>query len=144
MANQTPSRLGKILQGLLFTLIGIGLLGIAVNLTLDRREFLARAQTADGVVSHLNAGGSHPEIAFTTRSGEQISYPQGGFIFGYQKDQPVRVHYLPEQPAVSAIVDDLAALWATPGVLGLIGLVFFISGLARGIGRGAVHSLKGL
>ncbi|PNQ92413.1 hypothetical protein CCU68_11770, partial [Pseudomonas gingeri NCPPB 3146 = LMG 5327] len=58
MANQTPSRLGKILQGLLFALIGIGLLGIAVNLTLDRREFLARAQTADGVVSHLNAGGS--------------------------------------------------------------------------------------
>lgn len=90
MANSTPSRLGKILQGLLFVLIGIGLLVIAGNLTLERREFIASAQTADGIVSDLNAGGSHPEIAFTTGSGEKISYPQGGFIFGYQKDQPVR------------------------------------------------------
>ena len=57
MANSTPSRFGKILQGLLFALIGIGLLVIAVNLTLDRREFLASAQTADGIVSDLNAGG---------------------------------------------------------------------------------------
>jgi len=147
MANSTPSRLGKILQGLLFALIGLVLLGIAVNLTLDRREFLAHAQTADGIVSHLNAGGSHPEIAFTASGGEKVSYPQGGFIFGYQKDQPVRVYYLPEQPANSAIVDDPAALWATPGVLGGIGLVFIIAGLARGIrprGRGAVHSHKGL
>lgn len=147
MANSTLSRLGQILQGLLFALIGVVLLGIAANLTLDRREFLAHAQTADGIVSHLNAGGSHPEIAFTTRSGEKISYPQGGFIFGYQKDQPVRVYYLPEQPANSAIVDAPAALWATPGVLGGIGLVFIIAGLTRGIrqrGRGAVHSQKGL
>ncbi len=95
MANSTPSRFGKILQGLLFALIGIGLLVIAVNLTLDRREFLASAQTADGIVSDLNAGGSHPEIAFTSSTGEKISYPQGGFIFGYQKDQPVRVYYQP-------------------------------------------------
>ncbi|WP_248794891.1 DUF3592 domain-containing protein [Pseudomonas sp. MWU13-2105] len=147
MANLTPSRLGQILQGLLFALIGIVLLGIAVNLTLDRRVFLAHAQTAVGIVSHLNAGGSHPEIAFATRSGEKISYPQGGFIFGYQKDQPVRVYYLPEQPASSAVVDDPAALWATPGVLGGIGLVFVIAGLMRGIrprGRGAVHLQKGL
>jgi hypothetical protein len=53
----------------------------------------------------LNAGGSHPEIAFITVSGEQIAYPQGGFIFGYQKNQPVRVRYLPEQPAGSAIIE---------------------------------------
>ena len=120
MANDTPSRIGTIFLGLLFAAIGIGLLGIAVNLTLDRRDFLTRAQTVDGVVSHLNAGGSHPEIAFTTVSGEKVSYPQGGFIFGYQKDQPVRVHYLPEQPTASAIVDAPTALWGTSGVLGLI------------------------
>lgn len=147
MANDTPSHIGKILLGLLFALIGIGLLSIAINLTLERREFLDSAQTADGTVSHLNAGGSHPEIAFTTSSGEKISYPQGGFIFGYQQGQPVRVHYLPEQPANSAIVDDSAALWGTSAVLGLIGLVFTLVGLAKAIrqrGRGAVHSHKGL
>lgn len=62
-------------------------------------------RVAGGPVSHLNAGGSHPEIAFITVSGEQIAYPQGGFIFGYQKNQPVRVRYLPEQPAGSAIIE---------------------------------------
>ncbi|WP_047289191.1 DUF3592 domain-containing protein [Pseudomonas protegens] len=146
MANSTPSRFGKILQGLLFALIGIGLLVIAVNLTLDRREFLASAQTADGIVSDLNAGGSHPEIAFTSSTGEKISYPQGGFIFGYQKDQPVRVYYQPERPANSAIIDDPAALWATPGVLGLIGLVFTLAGLVGVISqRGrATQRAKGL
>ncbi|SDB29781.1 Protein of unknown function [Pseudomonas sp. NFACC23-1] len=147
MANNPPSRTGTILLGLLFALIGIGLLGIAVNLTLDRRDFLARAQTVDGIVSHLNAGGSHPEIAFTTVSGEKISYPQGGFIFGYQKDQPVRVHYLPEQPTASAIVDAPAALWGTCGVLGFLGLVFTLVGLLKATrqrGRDAVHSHKGL
>ncbi|WP_338523534.1 DUF3592 domain-containing protein [Pseudomonas batumici] len=147
MANFTPSRIGKILQGLLFALIGIGLLGITVDLALERRELLAHAETADGIVSHLNAGGSHPEIAFTTRSGEKISYPQGGIIFGYQQNQPVRVYYLPEQPAGSAVVDDLGALWGASGLLGCLGLVFIIAGLLRGIrqrGRGAVHSSKGL
>ncbi|SCX69340.1 Protein of unknown function [Pseudomonas sp. NFACC32-1] len=147
MANDTPSRIGNLLLGLLFALIGIGLLSVAVNLTLERREFLAHAQSADGVVSRLNAGGSHPEIAFTTANGEKISYPQGGFIFGYRQDQPVRVHYLPEQPTGSAIVDDPFALWGTPGVLGLIGLVFTLVGLVkvtRHRGRGAAHSPKGL
>lgn len=146
MANDTSSSIGKILRALLFALIGIGLLSIAVHLTLDRREFLAHAQTADGVVSRLNAGGSHPEIAFTTGNGEKISYPQGGFIFGYRQDQSVRVHYLPERAAGSAIVDDPAALWGTPGVLGCIGLVFAIVGLLgiiRQRGRGAAHSHKG-
>ncbi|MBD0687801.1 MULTISPECIES: DUF3592 domain-containing protein [unclassified Pseudomonas] len=146
MANHPPSRLGKILRGVLFALIGIGLLSIAVHLTLDRREFLAHAQTADGVVSRLNAGGSHPEIAFTTDSGEKISYPQGGFIFGYRQDQSVRVHYLPERPAGSAIVDDPAALWGTSGLLGCLGLVFAIFGLLEVIrqrGRGAAHLHKG-
>jgi len=147
MANDTPSPIGKILLGLLFALIGFGLLAIAANLTLERRDFLARAQTADGVVSHLNAGGSHPEIAFTTGTGETISYPQGGLIFGYQQGQSVRVHYLPEQPAGSAVIDDAGALWGPAGLLGGLGLLFAFAGLAKVIrqrGRGAAHSHKGL
>jgi len=140
MVNPTPSRIGQMLLGLFFALIGIGLLGIAVDLALDQHAFLARAQTADGVVSRLNAGGSHPEIAFVTGSGERISYPQGGFIFGYRQGRPVRVLYLPEEPALSAVVDDPGALWDMPGMLGCIGLGFTIFGLADALrrhGRGA-------
>ncbi|MCJ8204721.1 DUF3592 domain-containing protein [Pseudomonas sp. RGM2987] len=147
MANDTPSPIGKILLGLLFALIGLGLLAIAANLILERRDFLAHAQTADGIVSHLNAGGSHPEIAFTTGTGEKISYPQGGLIFGYQQGQSVRVHYLPEQPAGSAVIDDSGALWGPSGLLAGLGLIFAFAGLAKVIrqrGRGAVHSHKGL
>lgn len=143
MVNDTPSPIGKILLGLLFALIGIGLLGIALNLTLDRREFLTHAEVADGIVSHLNAGGSHPEIAFTTATGEKISYPQGGLIFGYRQGQSVRVHYLPDQPALSAVVDDPGALWGPSGLLGGLGLMFAFAGLTTVIrqrGRGAVHS----
>ncbi|KPW94106.1 DUF3592 domain-containing protein [Pseudomonas corrugata] len=131
MANDTSSSVGKILLGLLFALIGIGLLCIAVNLTLDRREFLSRAQTANGIVSRLNAGGSHPEIAFTSVSGEAISYPQGGMIFGYQQGQSVRVHYLAEQPAGSAVIDDAGALWGPSGLLGCLGLMFAFAGLSK-------------
>ncbi|WP_260961092.1 DUF3592 domain-containing protein [Pseudomonas citri] len=147
MANHTPSRLGNVLLGLLFALIGIGLLGIAANLSLDRREFLAYARTADGIVSHLNAGGSHPEIVFTTDTGEKISYPQGGLIFGYHQGEAVRVHYLPEQPAGSAVIDDPGALWGPSGLLGALGLMFALAGWVKAIrqrGRGAVHSHKGL
>ncbi|MFL6968873.1 DUF3592 domain-containing protein [Pseudomonas alvandae] len=133
MANDTPSRLGTILLGLLFSLIGVGLLGIAVNLTLERRDFLAQAQTADGIVSRLNAGGSHPEIAFTTGKGEKISYPQGGFIFGYEPGQPVRVYYLPEQPTDNPLVMDRGALWGTPVLLGAMGLFFTLVGLLKTI-----------
>ncbi|MCI0994454.1 DUF3592 domain-containing protein [Pseudomonas corrugata] len=133
MANHASSSTGKILLGLLFALIGIGLLVIAVNLTLDRREFLSRAQAADGVVSRLNAGGSHPEIAFTSVGGEAISYPQGGMIFGYQPGQSVRVYYLPEQPVGSAVIDDPGALWGPSGLLGCLGLMFAFAGLSKTI-----------
>ncbi|NYF22936.1 hypothetical protein HDC36_004426 [Xanthomonas sp. JAI131] len=133
MSNHSSPHIGKMLLGLLFALIGIGLLGIAVNLALNRHAFLARARIADGVVSRLNAGGSHPEIAFTTGAGEKISYPQGGLISGYRQDQRVRVRYLPERPAGSAIVDDPGALWGVPGFLGGLGLIFGGVGLAKAV-----------
>lgn len=141
MSDDAASRIGNILLGLLFALIGLVLLGIAVGLALDRREFLARAQTADGIVSRLNAGGAHPEIAFTTVAGEKISYPQGGFISGYRPGQTVRVRYLPEWPSGSAVVDDLGALWGVPVVMGGMGLIFGIGGVARVVrrSRGAGH-----
>jgi hypothetical protein len=34
----------------------------------------------EGVVSRLDAGGSHPQVGFTTAAGQRISYAQGGEI----------------------------------------------------------------
>ena len=147
MAHSSQSRWLDILRSLFISLVGIVLLVIAGYLLSNRLEFLDNALTADGVVSGLNAGGSHPEIAFTSAQGEQISYPQGGVIFGYQTGQPVKVHYLAERPANSAVIDDRMALWATPGVVGGMGLIFLGAGLLgifKRKGQRPARSLKGL
>lgn len=80
----------------------------------------------------MNAGGSHPQIDFTSVSGERISYPQGGFIFGYQVGEPVRVLYEAGRPAASAIVDDAGALWGNSAFLCGFGALFGIVGF-RGL-----------
>jgi len=147
MAHPPQSPWLHILRSLLISVIGIVLLVIASYILSNRLDFLDSALTADGVVSGLNAGGSHPEVAFSTVQGERISYPQGGFIFGYQAGQPVKVHYLAERPANSAVVDDPMALWATPGVLGGLGLIFLgagLPGIFKRKGQDPARSLKGL
>lgn len=122
----TPSRL---LKGGLFAVAGLVLLTATVVQTSSRVDFLKSALQAEGNVVALNAGGSHPEIAFTDDSGARISYPQGGWIYGYQVGMPVKVYYRPEAPATSAVIDDFGALWGTSVFLGLLGSVFMVSGL---------------
>ncbi|HBZ94948.1 MAG TPA: DUF3592 domain-containing protein [Pseudomonas sp.] len=122
----TPSRL---LKGGLFALAGLALITATVVQTSVRLGFLDSALQAEGNVVALNAGSSHPEIAFTDNSGARISYPQGGWIYGYQVGMQVKVYYRPEAPATSAVIDDFGALWGTPIILGLLGSVFMVSGL---------------
>jgi len=129
MAHVTPSRSTTWLAGLFFSLIGIGLLAIAFHLFTERQDFLSRAQRADGVVSALNAGGSHPQVSFDTATGERFSYAQGGFIHGYEVGQPVQVLYLPERAQASAVVEDRGALWGLPVALALMGLTFALGGV---------------
>ncbi len=76
-----------------------------------RLEFLEVAQAVDGQVERLNAGGSHPQVAFTTATGQRISYPQGGMIFGYEPGQPVRVLYDPARLRLEPVLDTFGALW---------------------------------
>lgn len=115
-----------------FSLLGLGLLLAGGFKTVERYHFLRTAQEAQGTVSALNAGGSHPQIDFTSVSGERISYPQGGFIFGYQVGEPVRVLYEAGRPAASAIVDDAGALWGNSAFLCGFGALFGIVGF-RGL-----------
>lgn len=125
----------SLFKGGVFALLGLALLAaMAINAS-SRMGFLQSALVADGAVVALNAGGSHPEIAFTDSTGARVSYPQGGLIFGYQVGQPVKVHYQANDPTGSAVVDDFGALWGTAALLGVLGAVFTATGLMTLFGR---------
>ncbi|HEL2977634.1 TPA: DUF3592 domain-containing protein [Stenotrophomonas maltophilia] len=112
------------MRGLAFGAMGLLMLIVVAFDVNDRLAFLQVAQIAEGRVVHLNAGGSHPEVAFTTAAGEQISYPQGGMIFGYEPGQVVRVLYRAERPKLDPSLDTFGALWGMTIMVALIGLTF--------------------
>ena len=118
----------KKLQGLLFSLIGVGLLAGAVWRVSVVRGFLERANTAEGVVYDIPHGGSHPLIRFEGAAGEKVEYPQGGLIFGYHVGDRVKVLYESQAPRDTACIDAVGALWFTPLILLWIGLGFALAG----------------
>ncbi len=125
MVPEIPlSRTGEIMRGLLFGMVGLLMLTVVAFEVNHRLEFLRDAQIADGHVERLNAGGSHPQVAFTTAAGEQVSYPQGGMIFGYKPGQAVRVLYRPARPDLEPALDTFGALWGMTLMAEVIGLTF--------------------
>lgn len=128
-------------KGLLFFVVGMVLAIAAIGGGIRTRGFIRDAYAAQGVVVALNAGSSHPEIEFTAASGEKISYPQGGMIFGYQKGDRVRVLYYPKDPSAYPCVDDFGALWFGSMLPGVIGLSFLVVGFA--LLKGSRRALRG-
>ena len=144
--NNSSSPDTYLIRSLIFGLIGIALLAIAVYMIFARYEFLSQAQRAPGVVKALNAGGSHPEIEFTSADNHVIFYPQGGMIFGYKVGQPVQVLYRTENPQATAVIQDKGALWGSPILLGFMGLVFVWGCRSEFVSKGmqpAVPPLEG-
>lgn len=82
----------------------------AVVTAVGRTEFLRSSARAPGVVSKLNAGGSHPQVSFTV-AGLEMSFAQGGWIWGYEVGDQVTVLYDPENPHMTATIDSTGALW---------------------------------
>lgn len=119
---------GDLPRALIFIPLGLCLLYLTVCLVVDRINFLAQAQRAEGHVSALNAGGSHPQVDFTDAVGKAVSYPQGGFIFGYSVGDPVTVLYLGEAPSSTAIIEDQGALWGVSLLTGQFAIVFTAGG----------------
>ncbi|MCF7534112.1 DUF3592 domain-containing protein [Pseudomonas petrae] len=120
--SNPPNPYTYLIRSLIFGLAGVVMLAIAGSMAYWRYEFLSQAQRAPGVVSKLNAGGSHPEIEFTSADNQVISYAQGGMISGYEVGQPVQVLYLAEDPKMTAVIEDQGALWGDSALIGLIGL----------------------
>lgn len=106
------------LKGVVLLTVG-GLLMVAALLVSVRTiAFLRSSTVANGTVEALNAGGSHPQVAFVTAAGERVSYPQGGFVFGWRVGDAVRVRYAPARPR-DAVMDRVGAIW-TPAILLLV------------------------
>jgi len=110
--------------------VGVILLVTAGILAARTRAFIRTARAAPGVVEGLNAGGSHPQIGFTTPAGVRVSYPQGGLISGYRPGQPVRALYDPADPEGTARIDAFGALWFDVLILSIFGLIFSSIGLS--------------
>lgn len=119
---------GDLPRALVFLPLGLCLLLITVWMVQDRLGFLAQAQRAEGHVSALNAGGSHPQIDFTDATGQAISYPESGLIFGYAVGDPVTVFYSTEAPSRTAIIKDRGALWGASLLAGVLAIVFTAGG----------------
>jgi hypothetical protein len=110
--------------------IGVGFLIAAAFSVQSTREFLRTSIVVPGRVVKLNAGGYHPEIEFVTKSGEHVSYPQGGILIAAMEvGQDVEVRYLPEQPIPTATVNTFRAIWDMPIFLATMGLGAILVGL---------------
>jgi hypothetical protein len=120
------------LGGLILTLVGLAVLAAAVYSAIERNGFVHTAARVEGVVSVLNAGGSHPQVTFVI-DGRTISLPQGGLIFGYRAGDKVHVLFNIADPAGTATLDALGAIWFVPLMLGGIGLVLLAAGITAWI-----------
>lgn len=106
----------------------------AVFSSLNTVDFLRTSILVPGEVVALNAGGSHPEIEFSTKDGQKISYPQGGLIFGMRVGDHVNVRYLADSPGITARLDKFGAIWSWSigfGCMGAIALVLTIGFAAK-------------
>jgi hypothetical protein len=111
-----------------FMVVGLVLLSYSVRSAPETRSFVLRATRAEGTVTKLNAGGSHPQIRFTTAEDRDISYPQGGLIFGLRPGEKVEVLFDAVNPCGTATVNAVGAVWFTALMLGMLGTVFLVTG----------------
>ena len=99
------------IKAVVFTIAGLCVMTGAVFEGVSTRRFLKQAASAPGEVTQLRAGGSHPEVRFTTAKGEVVEYPQNGMISGYRVGDKVEVLYDPQNPALDPVIKSWGALW---------------------------------
>ncbi|RQS88118.1 MULTISPECIES: DUF3592 domain-containing protein [Burkholderia cepacia complex] len=116
-------------KGISAIVIGVGLLVAAAISAQSTREFLRTSIVVPGLVVKLNAGGYHPEIQFTTKTGQQISYPQGGIVTKVELGQRVEVRYQADDPDGSATMNVFAAIWDSTIVFAFMGVVAIVCGI---------------
>ena len=119
--------------------LGLGVLSLFISLVLwnKTRLFVARATTAQGVVTDLIAvrdkdGGSDtykPEVKFSTEDGKQITFTSSFSSRppGYDVGESVPVLYLSGKPQ-EARIKGFGSLWSGCVILAGLGAVFSLVG----------------
>jgi Protein of unknown function (DUF3592) len=116
----------KRFKAVVFRFIGIFLFVASIVWGVSIWRFSTGAASADGVVIKLNAGGSHPQIQFTTADNKVIEYPQGGLISGYKIGDKVRVLYDKNNPS-RAEIDSFGALWGFTVIFIFMSILFILA-----------------
>jgi hypothetical protein len=127
--------------GVLFTLIGTGLLVGGLVLFLSTRRFVASAATATGVVVDLVQRDSEdtddgptyrPVVEFTTAAGHKVRFTSsfGSNPPSHRSGDAVTVLYDPAAPQ-GARIRSFLHLWFGVLILGFVGVVF--SGVGCGL-----------
>jgi hypothetical protein len=109
-----------------FRFVGIFLLLVSIAWAVSIWRFTTTAATADGVVTRLNHGGSHPEIQFIAADNKVIEYSQGGMIYDYKVGDKVRVLYDKENTS-RAEIDSFGALWGFTVIFIFMSILFILT-----------------
>jgi hypothetical protein len=127
-----------LLVGVLFTLIGVGvLIGGAVTAIKQSRQSAGRKAATGKVVGLVkrvftagSAGVYCPVVEFATASGEVVRFESdfGTMPASHRVGQSIAVRYDPIDPQ-KAEVDSATARWLAPGCMILMGLGFLGMGL---------------
>jgi hypothetical protein len=115
-------------KGIVFLVVGAGLLGVGIWMAVGTSGFLRHALAAEGTVIATPHGGAHPQVRFTTAAGQVVEYSQNGYVSGYHVGDRVRVLHDPSQPSNTACFDGFGALWGMSIQVFAMGLVFAVAG----------------
>ncbi|HET8941257.1 MAG TPA: DUF3592 domain-containing protein [Rudaea sp.] len=122
--------------GIIFLVIGLGLLTGGFFLWRSKTNFIAHALHADGTVTDLDyqrgskgSGTYHPVVQFTAQDGKIIHFTSstGSKPAAYSRGDRLRVFYDAANPE-DASIDSFASNWLGTLILGGMGLLFTLIG----------------
>lgn len=124
-----------------FTLAGVIVLLVANHIYTGTRAFLDSTVNAEGLVTDMikqeyyDGIQYRPVVSFRTPSGEKIVFHArtSSFPAAYRVGEEVDVLYNPDEPD-KARIKSFSSIWATTWIIGFMGSVFTLSGLALLIG----------
>lgn len=115
---------GNLKINILFFL-GLILLSLSVGSGLSTYFFIGKAQRAPGIVISEAFSCTHPEIQFTTLTGELIKYSQGGVVC-FHENETIQVLYNLTNPKETACANTFGALYFLTLIFALLGLIFVL------------------